>query len=81
MTHIAKINSVIIKWSEYNTSNKLVIKTKQYKTQKGLDKFRARLEVQSNLYKIIGESRDVEYVNGWDTYAESFKKELQYETI
>jgi len=62
MTHVIKVNWVSIKWSESS-----VIKTKKFDTQTELNKFRKNLELKSD-FKLIGESRDVEYEKGYDCY-------------
>jgi len=69
MTNILKIISVSIKWSEL-INNKIVIKAMDFKTQELLNKFRALLIKSPNFNKIIGESRNVEYIDGYDCYAD-----------
>jgi len=69
MDNILEVKAVSIKWSEL-INNKVVIKAMGFKTQELLNKFRALLIKSNNFYKIIGESRNVEYIDGYDCYAE-----------
>ena len=67
MENIKNIISVSIKWSEL-INNKVIIKAMDFKTLLELKKFRTLLIKSTNFYKIIGESWNVEYIDGYDPY-------------
>jgi hypothetical protein len=67
---MVKVLSVSIKWSELDKNGNKIIKAMDFKTQELLNNFRAKLNEQSNLWKIIGESRNVIYEDGYDCYAD-----------
>lgn len=74
-----KVLGTSIKWSDMH-DDRIVIKSKNFRTQNELDIFRKNLIKSNNFNKIIGVSLNVEYPIGYDCYAEENKniEEIYY---